>query len=59
MATDDELGLSNVIRALRAELEESIVAGSAARVRFKPGDIEVELKVSVEKKRRWQSGRAF
>jgi hypothetical protein len=59
MATDDELGLANVIRALRAELEESITAGSAAKVRFKPGDVQVELKVSVEKKADGKAGVRF
>jgi hypothetical protein len=59
MATDEELGLANVIRALRAELEESITAGSAAKVRFKPGDIEIEFKVSVEKKADGKAGVRF
>jgi hypothetical protein len=60
MATDEEeLGLANVIRALRAELEESITAGSAAKVRFKPGNVDIEFKVSVEKKGEGKAGLRF
>ena len=41
----DEMTLSDAIRNLRSELTDAMDAGRSARIRFKPGPIEVELAI--------------
>lgn len=49
------IGLSDVIRDLRAHLENAVMAGEGTALRFDVGDIELELSVALEKR---QEGRA-
>jgi hypothetical protein len=43
-----KIGLADVIRDLRAELEAAIVAGDGAALRFELGPVELEVSVAVE-----------
>ena len=49
-ATQNDIGLADFLRGLRAEIEAAVVEGSKSDVRFKPGPIDVELQIQAERK---------
>lgn len=54
-----EIGLSEVVRALRAELESAIIEGESQRLRFNANAIEMEFQVGVKKEAEGSGGIRF
>ena len=54
-----EIGLSEVIRALRAELDAAMTAAEGERVQFEATAIEMEFEVGVTKSTEGQGGVRF
>ena len=54
-----ELGLSEVVRALRAELDAAMTAGEGERVQFKTDAVELEFQVGVTKTAEARGGIRF
>lgn len=50
MASGGEIGLADFIRGLRDELAAAIEEGSGKEIRFRPGPIDLELELEVERK---------
>lgn len=50
MATGDEVGLADAIRALRSELGNAVAEGKDQDIRFRLGPVEMEFQLEVEKK---------
>lgn len=52
----ERIGLADAIRALRAELSESIRAGTGKDLRFEVGEIELQFQVEVERSHKASAG---
>ena len=54
-----EIGLSEVVRALRAELDDAMSAGEGERVQFQAKAIELEFQVGVTRSTEGRGGVRF
>jgi hypothetical protein len=55
----DKIGLSEVIVALRQELNESMAAAKGSDLKFKLGDVTIELELAVERSTSGKGGLTF
>jgi hypothetical protein len=55
----ERIGLADAIRALRAELRESVRAGAGEDLRFQVGEVELQFQVEIERSREGGGGIRF